>query len=72
MSQPLSPFDQNNPFYVAVAKQTRSTRRTVQRTTLLITGLTIVTFISRSGVADGWFGGLRGNRVNQFGVIRRK
>lgn len=72
MSQPLSPFDQNNPFYVAVAKQTRSTRKRVQRTTLTITGLLLVTWISRTGVADGVFGGLRGNRVNQFGVIRRK
>jgi hypothetical protein len=72
MGDVWNPFDPNNPVYVEVAKKTRSTRKRVQKTTLALSGLAIVYYISKSGAADGWFNGLGNGRVNQFGVIRRK
>jgi hypothetical protein len=71
MGDVWNPFDPNNPVYVQVAKQTRSTRKRVQKTTLALTGLAIVYYISKKGLVDGWYG-IGSGKVNQFGVIRRK
>jgi len=63
-----NPFDTNNPVYVEVAKQTRSTRRRV-RAVFLVSGVLGLAYTYRN---RNRLPGMMGVKVNQFGVIRRK
>lgn len=66
MADIWNPFDQNNPVYVQVAKNMKSTRRRVRAGFLIVGGLTAA-YMYNKKVSN-----MFGVKTNQFGVIRRK
>lgn len=66
MTEIWNPFDANNPVYVQVAKNMKSTRRRVRAGFLIVGGLTAAYMYNKKG------SNMFGVKTNQFGVIRRK
>jgi len=67
MADVWNPFDPNNPVYVQVAKNMKSTRRRVRAGFLIVGGLTAAYLYNKKGGSN-----MFGVKTNQFGVIRRK